>query len=250
MYFIYTKTSGFSSVHLKKFFRNIFYNEHNEPCFKEMLMKIRTSFQFSLPVLLAVLLTACSQQAPKLIAPEIAPPADLIPAYVPDGFELIKGYQLQVGEFKVREIPADAGNDGEGLRVACNLDRSGMFFDLQSPVGNDIQGIHYQSEDKLLLITRSSYPDGSLDLWLSAYEPTENSSSDCNCDCITSVVGFPAPLRRAEIKEVQTVGDTQVAVLERWGGWITIFVRDEYLLTVESSIPLEENLRIVESLLE
>lgn len=216
-------------------------------------MKIRTRFQFSLLVLLAILLTACGQQAPQLIAPEIAPPADLIPDYVPDGFELVKGYQLQIGRFEAREFPADAGEGDEDKRVnwaACDLDLSGTYFDFRSPAGNDIQGVHYQSKDKLLLITKSSYPDGSLDLWLSTYEPTENGSSDCSCDCITSMVGFPVLPRRAEIKDVKTIGNNPVAVLERWGGWITIFVRDEYLLTVESSIPLEENLRIVESLLE
>lgn len=216
-------------------------------------MKIRTSFQFYLLVLLAILLTACGQQAPQLIAPEIPPPADLIPEYVPDGFELVKGYQLQIGGFEAREFPADAGEGDEDKRVnwaACELDLSGTFFDFRSPAGDDIQGVHYQSKDKLLLITRSSYPDGSLDSWRSAYEPAEKGSSECSCDCITSVVGLPVLPRRAEIKEVRTIGNTPVAVLERLGGWITIFVRDEYLLTVESSIPLEENLKVVESLLK
>lgn len=216
-------------------------------------MKIRTNFHFSLLVLVAVLLTACGQGAPQLVAPEIAPPADLIPAYVPDGFELIKGYQLQKVEFEAREFPAEAGEGDKDKRVdwaACDLDLSGAFFDFRSPAGNDIQGLHYQSKDKLLLITKSSYPDGSLDAWRSAYEPTEKETSECNCECIASVVGFPMSPRRAEIKEVRTIGDTQVAILEMGGTWITIFVRDEYLLTVASSISLEENLKVVESLLE
>lgn len=217
-------------------------------------MKTRTKFplQVLFLILLATVLAACSSDA-KLVAPEIDPPADLTPGYVPEGFKLVKGYQIKPGDFEAQYFSPDSEDCEEDTRIICGLDLSGSFFKLQSPAGHDILGLHYQDGDRLLLITKSYFPGGSLELWRAAYEASDENIPACECDCVQFVMDIPLPplpLRFAEIQELRTVGETQVAVMDGPMGLITVFVRGDYLLTVESDISLEENLKIVTSLLD
>ncbi len=196
--------------------------------------------------LLAVTLAACGgQDKPQFSAPEIDPPQGLIPAYVPEGFELVSGYEIEVGAYQSRFL----GSDSAG-RVACDIHFDDLFFDLKSPAGNSITGIYYRGDDQLLLISQSYFPDGSLEIWQENYEGTYAEECDCDCDCLQIEVSMPFPLRAAQFQEVRTIGETQVAILESWAGWTTVFVRGDHLITVESEISLEENLKIVESLLQ
>ena len=206
-------------------------------------MNHKTKFVIPLFVLLVCILSACGSR-PQFIAPEIDPPADLIPGYVPEGFKLVSGFQL-AGEVKLSVTSA-----GEDVSQFVRL----QGFDMKSPNGNDIQGVYYQSKDQSILITKSYFPAGNPDLWRTAYE----TSFPRPCECV--LLRFESKLfsaRFTEIQEERTIGDTRVAILKAPGGWITVFVRGDYLLTVESGfilehggISLEENLKIVASLLE
>ena len=199
--------------------------------------------------LLLAFLAACGPHQ-KFVAPEIDPPADLIPSYVPEGFELISGFQIEA----LDESPARFVIQTDDGRTTCREGLVRPFIDMKSPAGNDLLGIYYQnkSDDRILLITKSSFPGGSFDLWRTTYETSyaQSCDCDCDCDCCQIVIGVPLPLRIAEIREVRTVAGTQVAVLETAAGMITVFVRGEYLITVKGDLPLEEHLRIVESLLQ
>jgi hypothetical protein len=210
-------------------------------------------------VLLACSLAACGSQT-KFVAPEIDPPTDLIPGYVPKGYELISGFQIKVSNFNARLAIIE--EDG---RIACGKPLIVPFFDLKSPAGNDLMGVYYQKKDHLLLITKSYFPEGSLDGWRESYDASHQDAwdgerdCDCGCDCwCNSCSGYPCvqllfippiPFRNTEVQEVRTVGDTQIAVLQKPSGWVTIFVRGEYLIAVEGDLSLEENLKIVASLL-
>jgi hypothetical protein len=217
-------------------------------------MKPRHTFVPTLFIFLAFALSACGSGA-KFVAPEIEPPPDLIPSYVPEGFELVKGYELEgLGELR----SAFAADDcGETRRQACGLDLAGSFFNLQSPAGNDILGVHYQDGDHLLLITRSYFPGGSLDLWRASFEGGDDCGGECECDCqcccgLMAVIldQAPLPLRLWEVSDVTEVAGTQVAILEP--GFFTsttVFMRGETLLTVQGDLPLQENLKVVASLL-
>ena len=216
-----------------------------------MKTKTKSTLQVLFLLLLATALAACSSDA-KFVAPEIDPPADLIPGYVPEGFKLIKGYQIKPEDFEAQYFSHDPEDCGEDTRIICGLDLSGSFLDLKSPAGHDILGLHYQDGDSLLLITKSFYPGGSLELWRTANEASYDEYPDCECDCVQFVMDMPLPplpLRFAEIREVRTVGETQVAVMDGPLGLITVFIRGDYQLTVESGISLEENLKVVASLL-
>jgi len=175
-------------------------------------------------ILLAIVLSACSH-SPKFVAPEIDPPQDLIPGYIPDGFELISGFQL----------PGDIQGTIVWGQQALRTIRL-KPFELKSPLGNDILGVYYQGDDQLLLISKSAYPDGSLELFLSSLE--DSTPEPCQCECL-------------EIRlDDDFIAGTEVAVFEGPLGWTTVFVRQDELLAVESGISLEENLKVVESLLE
>jgi hypothetical protein len=211
-----------------------------------------------LSILLTTLLAACGSQV-KFSAPEIEPPADLIPSYVPEGFELVSGFQLSYSDFR-----AIIFTRGEERQIFPQLDLGDAYFSLKSPAGNDVLGVYYQGRDALLLITKSTFPDGSLDRWQEAYEAPfhceDDDGCDCDCDCdctscrecgcLKLAIAAPFPLRFAELQEVRTVGDTQVAVLQSVDGWITVFVRGSDLITVESGISLDENLKVAASLLD
>jgi len=64
------------------------------------------------------------------------------------------------------------------------------------------------------------------------------------------VIGARPLLRHAEVQEVRAVDGVPVAILERDLNSITVFVRGGYLVTIDGEISLEENLKIVESLLK
>lgn len=215
-------------------------------------MNRKIKFVLPLFTMLVFTLSACGPKT-KFVAPEIEPPADLIPGYVPEGFELIKGYQISVGDFEASRFFTDAEDCDEDTSLACALGLSDSFFDLQSPAGNDILGIHYQDGDSLLLVTKSYYPGGSLDIWRAAYEASYEGNPECNCNCFQFALDIPLPpipLHFAEIQDVRTVGETQVAVLDGPLGLTTVFMRGDHLITVESDISLSENLKVVASLLE
>ncbi len=204
---------------------------------------------------LVALLAACAgERKVKFVAPEIEPPADLIPGYVPEGFELVAGFKLSGASPSVFEA------DGSGERL--------ISFMPASPAGNDILGVYYQSDDTMLLISKSYYPGGSLDSWMATLEGSDLEFDDCVCvvfnngesgrlssDCNASetVMRFEhlPELRMRTISEVLTVAGTQVAVGTSFmeGGSTTTFMRGDDLVTVEGGIALEENLKIVASLL-
>ncbi len=202
-----------------------------------------TLFKFKMLVLLALgfLLAACSQ-SPKLVAPEIDPPTDLIPGYVPKGFELISGFQLS------GTIPWPIASDAGEVSMPGLLGEKLNFANFKSPDGNDIQGVYYQGKENLLLITKSYFPKGTLDLWMTTYEASW--SRPCECGCFDlRLDGLSLPTRMAELQEERTIDGVQVAILKGPQGWTTVLVRGEYLITVESGISLEENLKVVASLL-
>jgi hypothetical protein len=197
-------------------------------------------------VILVCFLSACGPQtriaAPEIAAPEIEPPSDLIPGYVPHGFTLVAGFQL------AGHPVAESGDEFPPLRR--------LIFNLKSPAGNEILGLYYQNPEQTILITKSAFPGGTLAAWRTAYE--DSLPGHCDCECLPPRANTDLISGRfATIREEREVGGTPVAVLDSHGGWITAFVRGGDLLTVESGtplesggIPLEENLKIVASLLE
>lgn len=206
-------------------------------------MAAKLKFSIPLVVLLVALLSSCGTRL-KFIAPKIESPVDLIPGYLPQGFKLISGFQLP-GELTSLQFST--------VDEACFLgrrERGFPFFDVKSPVGNIIQGVYYQSKDSLILITKSYFPDGDLDQWLAAYDNGQPKSCECECKTLCCLNLSPLLNRLLQVQEIRTIAGTQVAVLEGPRGWTTAFVRGDYLLSVESGISLEENLKIVASLLE
>lgn len=192
----------------------------------------------ALLILLATLLTACSQ-SPRFVAPEIDPPQDLIPGYVPDGFDLVSGFKLP-GDF-IQTSVLWGQETSRTLRLKP--------FELKSPLGNDVLGVYYDGDEHLLLISKSEYPGGSLDLFLSSY--TESGFEPCQCDCLEIRLNDDYISNRfIELKETRTIAGTEVAIFEAPIGLTAVFVKDDTLLAVESGISLEEILKVVESLLE
>lgn len=204
-----------------------------------------TRFKYALPlfILLAGLLVACGSQA-KFVAPEIAPPDDLIPAYLPDGFELISGFELP-GELTSLQL-----STGDEASFFVRPRRGIPFFEGKSPAGNVIQGVYYQGKEYLLLITKSYYPNGDMDKWLVAYNAGLPEHCDCDCAYFPHLDSRPFLERNNKIHKVSTIDGTRVAILEVPQGWSTFFIRGDYLLSVQSGISLEENLKIVTSLLK
>ena len=200
----------------------------------------KTKLPMLLFALLACALAACGTRR-QFSAPDIDPPADLIPTYIPKGYKLISGFQITGQDMFPSTIWGDntlSGRLGEG----------NAFFDLKSPAGNVIQGVYYQGKDHLILISKSYFPDGSLDLWRAHFEASNHLFGECECVRLRPSPGL-FPSRFLEIQEERTIGEAQVVIVKGPIGWTTVFVRGEYLLTVESSISLEENLKIVISLL-
>ena len=223
-----------------------------------------------LSTLLLAFLAACGQKK-IFYAPEIEPPADLIPGYVPEGFKLMGGFQLEMGEIATR---IEVGKGEHRVTWIKELDMP--FFDLKTPARNDLLGLYYQKGDRLLLITKSYFPGGTLEAWREQYEASLHgklscncdrdcdcdSGCDCDCDCgcgcdccyclrggMQFMLDFPLALRLAQLQEVRTIGDREVAILlNSRSGYISVFVLDDYLVAVEGGFPLEENLKILESL--
>ena len=194
-------------------------------------------------IILVVFLVACDT-GPKFVAPEIDPPADLIPGYVPDGSELISGFQLSPDSTSVEFALEDVGGLVERLKGADH------FFDVKSPAGNVIQGVYYKGKEHLILVTKSYFPEGSLDDWLAVYEESQPKPCECDCPGLVRLDSLPFPSRFEEFQEERTIDGTRVAILNGPLGWTTLFVRGDYLLAVESTISLEENLKIVASLVK
>ena len=196
-------------------------------------------------IALLVLGAAACGRTREFIAPEIPPAEDLIPAYIPEGFELVSGFEI-TGVSAIPDPSADDRQSSIGQRKTLTL---------KSPVGEDVVGIYYQGKDQLILITRSLFPEGTLDLWESGFEGSFTWLLDCNCPLLrgraselSSDAGFRS--RLPEIQETRIIQGTHVAILQSPEGWITAFIRGDDLLTVESGISLAENLKIVASLLD
>lgn len=69
--------------------------------------------------LMALTVTGCGPGV-GFSAPEIDPPADLIPGYVPEGFELVSGFELQGGVARVGgAAEADGGRGPVGVGDAA-----------------------------------------------------------------------------------------------------------------------------------
>ena len=193
-------------------------------------------------MLLVMILPACSSRL-KFVAPPIEPPPDLIPNYVPAEFELVSGFQLPGKVSWAGIFNSNEGNLDEQFGIG------NLSFDLKSPEGNDILGVYYQGKDHILLITKSYYPDGTLDLWQAMLKASQPKFCDCEFGSLR-LGGMPDPDRINEIQEVRTIAGTPVAIVKGPLGWTTVFIRGEYLTTVESGISLDENLKVVASLLE
>jgi hypothetical protein len=106
-------------------------------------MYIRHKLVIPLLMLLASILSAC-RSGPKFVAPEIEPPADLIPAYMPKEYKCISGFQI------APETTFPAPSNGDEGAFFGRLRESRPYFDLKSPNGNDIQGVYYQGKDDLI----------------------------------------------------------------------------------------------------
>lgn len=190
------------------------------------------------------LLAACTSTGQKFVAPAIDPPADLIPGYLPVGFTLIQGFKFTRHE----DVTLEPGNENGGDFI-LHLKLGDPLFAMKSPNGDPIQGVYYQGKENLILITKVSYPGGTLDTWRAEYE--ESFSRPCECSCLElRIAESPLFERMNQIQEVRTIGTTQVAVLQGVLGTATVFMRGDDLLVVESGLSLEENLKIVESLLQ
>jgi hypothetical protein len=179
----------------------------------------------------------------QFVAPEIDPPADLIPAYVPEGYKLISGFQLDPNEYFTRLKSVERDD-----RVFCEAYLDLNLIDYKSPEGAIVQGVHYVGNNQLLLITKSSFPGGTLEDWQSKLEGLPD--DHCECEGIRLADDGWPQFRDFHVEEFRAVGDTRVAVLSGGFSTVTVFIRGDYLITVEGSISLEENLKIVESLLK
>lgn len=204
-------------------------------------MYIKLKSTIPMLVVFVIVLVGCDARV-KFVAPEIDPPADLIPGYVPEGFELISGFQ----------IPGDLMSEltlGEAAGIVSRLKTGDYFLDVKSPARNVIQGSYYRDKQHIILVTKSYFPGGTLDDWLTIYNDAQPKPCDCECTDFIRLEALPFPARFEEFQEERTIDGTRVAILNGPSGWITVFIRGDYLLTVESEISLEENLKIVSSLI-
>jgi len=203
-----------------------------------------TKLKFVVPlfIFLVIFLAACDI-GPKFVAPEIDPPAELIPGYVPEGYTLDSGFQLTTDIFPHDIALGDMG------RMVGRMKLGDITFNVKSPTGNVIQGVYYKGKEHIILITRSYFPEGSLDDWLAFYEESQPKPCECDCPGLLRLDAFPLPDRFEQLQEERTIDGTRVAILDGPLGWTTVFVRGDYLLTVESEISLDENLKIVASLM-
>ncbi len=193
--------------------------------------------------LMALTLTGCGSGV-EFIAPEIEPPAYLIPGYVPEGFELVSGFELQRG---VARVGGDA--EVEGGRGPFPTGLVGPLEVASSPAGNVVQGLQYRNGDTLLLITKSSFPGGDLDLWWEAVQASgPNGGEDCECAAQPLLVNMRR-MQPVQVVEEREVDGVRVAIVDGLLRSWTVFVRGQDLLTVQGGISKEEALRIVESLL-
>jgi hypothetical protein len=205
-------------------------------------MDTKLKFAILLLILFVVFLAGCDTGL-KFDAPEIDPPTDLVPGYIPEGFKLISGFQIPGDMTLYKFALGDIGG------LVGRLKAGDHFFNLKSPAGNIVQGLYYKSKQNLILVTKSYFAEGNLDDWLAVYEKGQPKPCDCDCAGLVRLDIMPFPIRFEELQEERTIDGTRVAILTGPLGWTTVFVRGDYLLTVESAISLEENLKIVASLL-
>ena len=211
-----------------------------------MKSKVFVNLVFLLSLSSAILLASCSSTT-KLVAPEVEPPADLIPAYLPDGYKLVKGYQLSAIPSE-RWFDADQPpGDDPMVRVAQAMGKPVDVLNLYNPAGKDVFGVQFQKGEKHLLITKASYPGGSMDLWLSTYAGSTSSNQSGEMSCPPMII--PSLDFRDKLTEVRTLQNSQVAILQGPLGWKAVFVKGDDLLTVQGDISLEEILKIAESLI-
>jgi hypothetical protein len=189
-------------------------------------MKLRKEYWIrNLILLLLVLpLTACGAGS-KDIIPTQEPPKDMVPGYLPVGFEYDKSIELI-------------------FSVEDGREPSPLF----SPSGNSTTLVHYIKGDEHLCIHKSIFPDGSLEKWLEIFQDV----SIDNCECFPRRSGDSTNLsnRLPKIVEKQTIEGIEVQILEGPIGWMSVYVKDNVLMIVEGTIPLEENLKVVTSLLK
>jgi len=204
-----------------------------------------TKLKLTIPLLflLTSFLTACGTRA-KFVAPEIEPPTDLIPGYVPEGFKLISGFELP-GELTSLLFSTEDGSSFLGRRV-----RGIPFFKMKGPTGNVIQGIYYQGKDHRLLITKSYFPNGDMDQWLKEYDAAQPEHCGCECDNLPYLDARLFQERINKLQEIRTIDGIRVVIFQGPQAWTAFFVRGDYLLSVESGLSLKENLKIVASLLK
>lgn len=151
--------------------------------------------------------SACGQQT-KFVAPEIDPPTDLIPGYVPQGYQLEFGFQLPGEKLALNVFDGDGGSS-----VVKRI----RLFDPKTPNGNDIRGVYYRGKDHLILITKSHFPEASLDLWSEAYEESQLKPCECDCNMLRLEV-IPAVDRLYELLEERELDGTRIAILKGPGG--------------------------------
>jgi hypothetical protein len=208
---------------------------------------MNTQYRFTLPLLVLLMFfsAACGSHQIRFSAPVIDPPADLIPSYIPAGLELVSGFQIPYGG-----VGFSMFSDGERVSLIHREAGSDPFFVVKSPNGNDLQGVYYQGKGHFLLITKSYFPGGNLDIWHTLYRASGSNALECDCMPLRlGVLSFGLD-RFVEVEEERTIAETQVAILKGPMGHISVFVKGDCLLAVEGDISLEENLKIVTSLIE
>lgn len=143
-----------------------------------------------------------SIQKPYLEAPE-----NLVPSYIPDGYDLLGSFVYAISELDFAELGT-----------------------LYSPTGSDITVVDFSNEDQPepIRISYADFPNGTLEEW------------EAN-----NIIGMFG-------QEIQLINDTEVSTIGVTGGEFSMatFIHNDQLITIEGSISLEENLKIVISILE
>lgn len=172
--------------------------------------------------LVMIIFAGCTSKAESTPAYQ-EPPKEMIPGYIPDGFELDSSHEMSFDK---------DGRDPSSYH---------------SPLGNSIMSLHYENGDEIICINASDFPGGTLESWLEIYQSTPFD----DCECLPRRGGEELSIsnRSPEIVEEQMIGDTPVVVLEGPIGWAVAFVHNDQFWLVEGTVSLKELLKVVESLL-